>query len=425
MTEAFLQYVWQHQLMRLDTLCTTDNEPVSVIKIGTFNSNAGPDFLNAKIKIGDTVWAGDVEVHVKASDWYIHKHQLQKSYNSVILHVVQIGDKDVYNERNQRVPTLVMPILPHVTHNYMKLADIPLGIRCGKHLPTIDSLRISLFLERLVAERFENKAKHILELYTITNNDWEETLYQLLARNFGFKTNAEAFELLAQSLPLHLIEKHHDDLFQLEALLFGQANLLAQSTDEYGNRLLHEYQFLQKKYDLTPISSTWWQLAKMRPYNFPTIRIAQFAKLLFSTHSLVSILVEINSLEELSSIFSCTASEYWETHYSFKKESPKHSSELGKQAIETILINTVIPFLFAYGKERNNETLTQRAYQFLMQISAERNAIISQWNEYAITPRNAFESQGLLQLFNEYCNKGNCVRCSIGHVVMNKKGEEA
>ena len=420
MTEAFLQYVWQHQLMRLDTLCTTDNEPISVIKIGTFNANAGPDFLNAKIKIGDTVWAGDVEVHVRASDWNIHKHQLQKSYNSVILHVVQICDKDVFNEQNQHVPTLVMPILPHVTHNYMKLTDIPLGIRCGRHLSSIDSVRISLFLERLVAERFENKAKHIVELYTKTNNDWEETLYQLLARNLGFKTNAEAFELLAKSLPLHLIEKHHDGLFQLEALLFGQANLLTQSNDEYCSRLLHEYQFLQKKYDLTPISSTWWKFAKMRPYNFPTIRIAQFARLLYNTHHLVSILVEINSLDEIYSVFSCMASEYWETHYSFKKESPKHSSELGRQAIETILINTVIPFLFAYGKERNNEVLTQRAYQFLMQISAEKNAIISQWKDYAIMPQNAFESQGLLQLFNEYCSKGNCVRCCIGHVVMNK-----
>jgi hypothetical protein len=302
----------------------------------------------------------------------------------------------------------------------MKLTDIPLGIRCGKHLSSIDSVRISLFLERLVAERFENKAKHIVELYTMTNNDWEETLYQLLARNLGFKTNAEAFELLAKSLPLHLIEKHHDNLFQIEALLFGQANLLSNAHDEYGNRLLREYQFLQKKYNLTPISSTWWKFAKMRPYNFPTIRIAQFARLLYNTHHLVSILVEINSLDEIYSVFSSMASEYWETHYSFKKESPKHSSELGGQAIETILINTVIPFLFAYGKERNNEVLTQRAYQFLMQISAEKNAIISQWKDYAIIPQNAYESQGLLQLFNEYCSKGNCVRCSIGHVVLNR-----
>lgn len=421
MTEAFLQYVWQHQLMCLDKLCTLDNEPISVIKIGTFNSNAGPDFLNARIQIGNTVWAGDVEIHKKSSDWNLHNHQNQKSYNSVILHVVATNDMDVFNEKGQKIPTLIMPILPHITHNYMKLSDVPAGIRCGKILPTIESSRISFLLDRMVAERFENKATHIIESFKENNCDWEESFYQSLARNFGFKTNSEAFELLAKSLPLHIIEKHHDDLFQIESLLFGQADIWSKTPDDYELRLQKEYVFLQKKYSLTPISSTWWKFAKMRPCNFPTMRIAQFAKLLFNTNHLVSLCMDSHSLEKIREIFCCNASDYWRSHYVFSTESPNHSTELGKQAIENIVINTVIPFLFAYGKERNDENIKQRTYDFLMLIQPERNSIISQWNSHKIKAINAFESQGLLQLFNEYCSKGNCVRCSIGHVFLNKK----
>lgn len=424
MTEAFLQYVWQHQLMCLDKLYTTDNEPIQVIKIGVFNTNAGPDFLNAKIKIGDTIWAGDVEIHRKSSDWNAHQHNVNKSYNSVILHAVAIFDANVQTENGNTIPTLVMPILPHVTNNYMKLTDIPTGIRCRNQIKQIDTFRINMFLERLVAERFEQKSKHIIQTLTANTNNWEETLYQQLARNFGFKTNSDAFELLAKSLPLQLIYKHQDSVFQTEALLFGQANVWSDSPDEYESALRKEATFLQKKYNLIPISSTWWKFARMRPSNFPTFRIAQFAQLLSKFSHLTSKLVESNSLDGIRTFFLCNASHYWETHYSFGTTSPRHTTTIGKQAVETIIINTVVPFLFAYGKEHHNDRLRTAAYDYVTALPPEQNSTISLWEQCGLSPENAYETQGLLQLHNSYCVNGNCTRCSIGHIVLNKMCEE-
>lgn len=421
MTEAFLQYVWQHQLMCLDKLCTTDNEPISVISIGTFNTNAGPDFLNAKIKIGNTIWAGDVEVHIKSSDWNNHQHQFQKTYNSVILHAVSVFEGDVFRENGQKIPTIVLPILTHIEHNYMSLKDLKSGIRCKSQIKDVDSIRISMFLERLVAERFEQKSSAILELFSKTNNNWEETLYQLLARSFGFKTNSDAFEAMAKSLPYSVIAKHHDNLFQIESLLFGQANIWSDAPDDYEQSLQKEAKFLQKKYKLTPISSTWWKFARMRPYNFPTIRIAQFAKLLFQTEHLVSHLIECRTIEEITHCFACKASEYWDTHFSLSKISPKHNTKLGQQGIQSIVINTVIPFLFTYGKERQLEAICERSYHFLISLTAEKNTIISQWNNANIKTVNAFETQGLIQLYNAYCSLGRCTRCAIGHIILNRR----
>lgn len=420
MTEAFLQYVWQHQLICTDKLFTTDNEEVTIIKIGTFNSDAGPDFLNAKIKIGETIWCGDVEIHIKSSDWDLHRHYQQESYNSVILHAVASFDKDVFSSRKQKIPTIILPILPHVTYNYTKLSDISSGIRCKKQISDVDSFRITMFLERLVAERFEDKSNRIIDLYHKNGNDWEVSLYQQLAKSFGFKINNDAFENLAHSLPLHILEKHKNELFSIESLLFGQANIWSTNPDEYETRLRKEYEFLQKKYTLTPISSTWWKFARMRPHNFPTIKIAQFAKLLHTTQSLVSILLEINTLSDIRKLFRCEASEYWKSHFIFGKQSTSHQAILGEKSIDTIIINTVIPFLYAYGKERNDMDSRQKAYDLLMEIPAEQNSILSKWEKCGIKALNAYDSQGLLQLFNNYCKSGNCIHCNIGHIILKK-----
>ncbi len=421
MTEAFLQYVWQHQLICTDKLYTVDNEPISIIKLGMFNTNSGPDFLNAKIKIGETLWAGDIELHIKSSDWNVHQHHTNKAYNSVILHVVASYDKDVFCENGHKIPTLILPILPRITYNYMKISDVKTGIRCGKHLKDIDSFRISMYIERLVAERFESKARHIFELYAANTNDWEETLYQQLARNFGFQKNGDAFEHLAKSLPFHILEKHHDCLFQIEALLFGQANIFSTTPDDYESTLIKEYGFLQKKYNLIPISSTEWKFARMRPYNFPTIRIAQFAKLIYSTQHFVSQIIDLQSIQQIFNLTNVTTNEYWETHYSFGKISPKHNTTLGKQAVESIAINTIVPFLFAYGKSHSDEKLKQKAYDFLIELTPEKNSIIQQWNDCGMKTKNALETQGLIQLFNNYCEMGNCIHCSLGHIVLNRK----
>ncbi|MBR5435059.1 MAG: DUF2851 family protein [Bacteroidales bacterium] len=422
MTEAFLQYVWQHQLICLDKLYTTNNEPIQVIKIGVFNTNAGPDFLNAKIKIGETIWAGDVEIHKKSSDWNVHQHNSNKLYNSVILHVVATFDKEVFTENGHAISTLVMPILPHVTNNYMQLKDLPAGIRCSKQLQEIDSLRITMFLERLVAERFEQKSEQIILSYHANTNNWEETLYQQLARNFGFKTNNDAFELLAKSIPLQLLSKHQDNSFQIEALLFGQANIWSGHAGEYELSLQKEYRFLQKKYQLTPISPTWWKFARMRPNNFPTFRIAQFAQLASKIPHLASKILE-SDLDTIKTFFSCDASSFWHTHYSFGTESPKHETSIGKQAIDTIIINTVVPFLFAYGKVRCVDSFRTKAYDILMALPHEHNKTISLWEQHGLHPSNAYETQGLLQLYNNYCTEGKCTRCAIGHTVLNRRQE--
>ncbi|MCQ2608933.1 MAG: DUF2851 family protein [Bacteroidales bacterium] len=421
MTEAFLQYVWRHQLMCTDRLCTSTGEHISVLAIGVFNSNAGPDFLNAKIQIGNTVWAGDVEIHIKSSDWMLHKHHIQPAYNSVILHVVLYHDKEVYTEKGTMLPTLVMPILPHVKENYMRLSDIQDDVKCAKNLSTIDSSRISIFMERLVAERFERKAEQLLQIYKETKSDWDETVYRILARHLAGKINGDAMELLAKSLPLKIIQKHADSLFQIEALLFGVANVWSLYPDEYEKRLRDESGFLLTKYGLTTMDKSWWKFARMRPYNFPTIRIAQFAALLVSSASLASLFLECSDLQQLKGLLVNKTSDYWISHFSLGKQTSVHSTYLGEQAIRTIVINVIVPFLFVYGKERCIESFCEKAYDLLLAIPPEKNRIVSEFMQYGVNVSSAYETQGLLQLYNEYCCKGNCVRCAIGHIILKKQ----
>ncbi len=421
MTEAFLQYVWRHQLMCTDRLCTSVGEDIRVLAIGVFNSNAGPDFLNAKIQIGNTVWAGDVEIHIKSSDWELHKHNTQSAYNSVVLHVVLVHDKDVFTEKGMLLPTLVMPILPHVKENYMRLSDMQENVKCGRILSTVDPARISIFMERMVAERFERKAEQILQIYSETTSDWDETLYCVLARHLGNKVNGDAMELLAKSLPLKLIRKHADSLFQVEALLFGVANLWSSNPDEYEKQLHKESNFLLQKYGLTPISCTWWKFARMRPYNFPTMRIAQMASLFISTTSLSSLILECSDCKQIQSLFVCNTSDYWKSHFLFGKQTGMHTAHLGEQAIQTLVVNTIVPFLYAYGKERREETFCEKAYNLLLAIPAEKNRIVSEFMQYGIRANSSYETQGLLQLYNEYCCKGNCLRCAIGHIILKKQ----
>ncbi|MCQ2606878.1 MAG: DUF2851 family protein [Bacteroidales bacterium] len=421
MTEAFLQYVWRHQLMCTDRLCTLSGEDIRVLFIGVFNSNAGPDFLNAKIQIGETIWAGDVEIHLKSSDWDAHKHHLQQAYNSVILHVVLYHDKEVFTENGRRLPTLITPILPHVRENYMRLSDIQNEVKCGKVLSEIDSSRITLFMDRLVAERFERKAEQIVEIFRETISNWNETWYRLFVRYFGCKVNGDAMDLLAKSLPLKIIQKHTGASFQVEALLFGVANLWSSFPDEYEKQLHNEADFLLKKYGLTPMSPTWWKFARMRPYNFPTIRIAQMARLFVSSTSMTNVVLEMKDLQQLQTLFSGSPNDYWQTHFVFGKQTNKHSVQLGEQALNTLIINTVIPFLFAYGKERNEECFCEQAYDLLMAIPPEKNHIITEFKQYGVEAKSAYETQALLQLYSEYCCKGNCVRCAIGHVVLKKQ----
>ena len=415
MTEKFLQFIWQHQLFDSSKLETITGEPITVITIGTLHNDSGPDFFNAKIKIGNTIWAGDVEIHIKSSDWQKHHHQKQKQYNSVILHVVSEYDKDYNAEHGNYIPTTILPIPSHILQNYVTLQHNSSTIRCSHILPTIDTFYQNMWFDRLVIERYESKTNHLLAIMQETTNSWEETLYINLARNFGFKTNADAFERLAKSIPLHLIKKHSNNLFQIEALLFGQAGMLEKiSNEEYTLRLQTEYTFLQKKYSLKPLPIELWKFGRMRPANFPSIRIAEFAELISSNNNVSSVLLELHSIKEISKLFSVKLHSFWDTHYTLFDTSEKHIKQIGNQSIEIIIINTVIPFLFAHGTFFKNDDITQRAIQFLEEISSEKNSIIEIWNSIHIESHSAYRSQALIQLYNEYCNKGKCLQCCFG-----------
>jgi len=423
MCENFLQYIWQHRLYLPEGNLTTEGEPVEPLQPGQLNTDAGPDFTDVRVRIGDTLWAGCVEVHLQSSDWERHGHHTDPAYNNVVLHVVYRHDADTYNARRQKIPVMELHFDDRYYNNYHRLADCKSRIACRNELCKIDEFSLTSWLERLAIERLEQKAEAIMQAYTATDNNWEETLYQRLARNFGFSLNAFPFESMAKSLPLNTLLKHKDSLMQIESLLFGQAGMLADKviTDEYYVDLRKEYQYLQKKYTLEPIDRFLWKFLRLRPINFPTLRIAQFAGLIYCNEHLFSQISEAKSVDTIEKVFDLKASAYWDTHYVFGRESPQRNKPLGKSAIRTVLINTVVPFLFVYGKARGNEEFCARAVSLLESLPAERNAILAQWEELGVRNPNAFTSQALLQLNNGYCQPKWCLQCAIGNRIVISK----
>ncbi|MFW5850766.1 MAG: DUF2851 family protein [Bacteroidota bacterium] len=424
MKEVFLHYVWKFQLFDTAQFCTTTNEKISIQKIGTHNTDSGPDFSEAHIYINNTLWVGDVEIHIRASDWFAHKHEQNPAYNSVILHIVFDYDIPVTNANGVIIPTAQLPIKPQTLSKIHEFEHLPPGNICFDNLSHIDGIYKSAWFDRLVIERFERKAEDIIHRYYIYNNNWEDTFYISLAQNFGVKTNALAFEELAKSTPRSIIMKHADNLFQLESLLFGQANLLpTQHPDEYSQKLIQEYTFLQKKYNITPIAHELWKFARMRPPNFPTIRIAQFASILYFHQKLCGTILDCSEIQDCFVLFSTQLHSYWDTHYRLSHTSPFRVKYLGENTINTILINTVIPFLFAYGTHTKQDVYTNRALRFLEELPAEKNSVISSWNRVHIQCKNAFRSQALLELSNNYCTKRKCLHCAFGHKILKMSNE--
>ena len=415
--EEFLQYIWENRLFYTDDLTTTSGEPVEVIKPGQRNSDSGPDFFNAKIKIGETVWAGNVEIHKKSSDWQKHNHQNDLAYDSVILHVVETDDLPVKRTNNKLIPTVLLKYPEQLQINYQSLLDAQTWIACQNQFHKVDPVVLQLGFNRLMIERLEDKTGEIIKRLEQNNNDWNETFYQVLAKMFGFKVNAVPFELLAKSLPLKTLAKHKNSLLQLEALLFGNSGLLNNQLlgDSYFLELRNEYSFLYKKYKLKGVESHLWKFMRLRPGNFPTIRISQLAALIYRSHGLFSKIIEIDKINELKKLFEVTASEYWNSHYNFNKLSKRNSEKaLGETSVNTLIINVVIPFLFVYGEKQNRENLKNRALEFLEQLPPERNSVITNWEKLGIEVRSAFETQSLLQLKNIYCKKKKCLNCQIG-----------
>jgi hypothetical protein len=421
MKEALLQYAWQYRLFNINNLKTTKGENVDIIDIGKPNTDAGPDFFNAKIKIDNTLWAGNVEVHLRSSDWQRHKHEQNKNYNSIILHIVGQFDQPIFRSNGEEIPQIELPYFPDLEKRYEALLAARTFVPCANKICDVPAIVLRSWQNTLLSERLEQKVNTIQSLLKDNHNDWEETFYITLAHNFGTGINGYPFELLAKSLPQRYLSKHKDNLFQLEALFFGQSGLLdiePDHHDEYANALRKEYAFLQAKYTLSPIDGHLWKLLRLRPVNFPHVRLAQLAALTHQSTKLFSKIIDNPTLEHLSTLFQCQPSEYWTTHYSFQTTSASKNKPLGKSTLTILLINTVVPFLFAYGKYRDNEVLQDRAISLLEDLPAEKNSIIEGWKELNIQTQSAFDTQALLQLKRAYCDDKKCLRCRIGHTVL-------
>lgn len=424
MPEEFLQYIWQHRLFDSSHLKTTHGEAVRIIDPGKLNPDSGPDFFNARVKIGRTLWAGNVEIHRKASDWLQHNHHNDNAYKNVILHVVEINDLPELNrEQEIPIPTIEITFPEVLQQNYQRLLNARTWIACQDQFHRVNPVVLQLAYNRLMIERLEHKTMEIKQVLQQNQNDWNESFYQFLARSFGFKINALPFQLLAQAIPLKILQKHRNRLFQIEALLFGTAGLLNSQLlgDDYFLHLRQEYSFLYHKYQLKPIEQHLWKFMRLRPANFPTIRIAQLAALIHKTENLFSKLTECTSIEQMKSLFAVKPSSYWRKHYNFNKATPGSSSrKLGETAMNLILINIAIPFLFVYGENQNKPELQDKVLDFLDQLPAEENSIITKWQKLGLNPRSAFESQALLQLKNNHCEQKKCLYCPVGSKLLSQ-----
>lgn len=414
--EEILHYVWKFRLFQND-LKTKDGQLIEVIDVGIPNANAGPDFFNAKIKIGDKVWAGNIEIHKSSGDWVRHNHHTDKSYNSVILHIVEKADCDVMNERGQPVLQCEIKYPEHIKENADFLIHSNTDIPCCNHIRDISSFHLNIWMNTLLIERLDRKTKHIQELLNRFDNSWEDVFYVLLSRNLGFGLNADSFERLALSLPLKYIQKQGDNLIQIEALLFGQSGMLdnMKVNDDYFSLLQKEYDFLRNKYELDPLESYVFKSMRTRPTAFPQIRIAQLAALLHSTQGLFSKVISCEDIGRIRLMFHVNASEYWQTHYTFGSASERKSKYLGDASLDIILINTVVPILFIYGKSIDSEMHCDRALRFLEMLKPEQNVITKRFAKLGLPLNNAADSQAMIQLKREYCELKKCLYCRIGH----------
>jgi hypothetical protein len=416
MKEDFLHHIWKFRKFDALNLKTYNQEEIIISNAGQYLELAGPDFFNAQITIGNQKWAGNVEIHVKSSDWYVHHHEKDAGYENVILHVVWEHDSEIFRSDNSEIPVLELKnyVNPETINNYQKLITPKSWIFCEKDLKEIPQFTLNNWQERLFFERLERKSRPILELLTETNNDWETILFCLLAKNFGLNTNGDVFLKIAQSIPFSVIRKECFEVENLEALLFGSAGLLdSEKEDAYFKDLKFRYFYLLHKYQIEKKIIEPVQFFKHRPDNFPTIRLSQLANLFHKQQNLFSKINDLKSIDTIYEIFSVSVAQYWETHYQFDKESPKKRKQLSKSFMDLLILNTVIPLQFAYAKSQGRE-VSEDLITVLNDVEAEKNSIVEKFGSFGIKAQNAFQTQSLLQLKNEYCNKNKCLDCVIG-----------
>ncbi len=431
--EQLLHYVWKHRILPLGKLCTTSGQEVEVIDPGLHNHDAGPDFFNAKVRIGGQVWVGNVEIHLRSSDWQRHGHQLDPAYNNVILHVAEVVDAEVVTQDGKQLPQLCLPIPEDVSEHYAELCRTEDYPRCWRIIPSLSRLTVHSWMSALLAERLAERAQRCLDWLKAVDGDWERTLFVALARNFGFGVNGDAFEAWGKALPLHAAAKHRDDLFQLEALFLGTAGLLAleavpptarqaAAEDSYFLRLQREWAYLKHKFQLPePMAYERWRYLRLRPQNFPHLRIVQLANLYFRGTASFAALMKASSREALHTALDAAPSDYWQRHYLFGLESRRSEKHLSPSSRDLIIINTVCPMLFGYGEAHNDPSVQERAVELLEELRPEQNYIIRQWQQCGVEVASAADSQALIQLKRIYCDRKDCLRCRFGFEYLKRK----
>ncbi len=414
--EDLLHYVWKFQKFDQSNLRTTEGEKIIVQKPGYHNHNAGPDFLEAVVKIGDKVWMGSVEIHIKSKDWILHKHQHDKAYNNVILHVVFEHDKEIRYSNSVPIPTLELNkrIQDPLIQKYKELMLNEEWIACAKQFHKIDNLTLISTLDKMLISRIEQKSMRLEGLFQKLNSDWDALTYATIARYFGLNVNAAGFERLIDCTGFEVILKNKHDLFKIEALLFGQSGLLENTKDEYPRKLKNEYDFLSKKYRLQRMQPYEWKFSRMRPSNFPGLRIAQLAKLIFQNQRCFSKIIETDAAVEMKKFFKIELNGYWNTHYRFDKESHLKVKKIGESTIDLLMINVIAPLLFFYGMRTNKYEIKEKAIGILRQIPKERNKVIRSWEKLGVRSMHAADTQALIYMKKEYCDQFKCLECPIG-----------
>ncbi len=416
MKEDFLHYIWKFKKFDLTNLETSNGEPIVIFNSGQYLQLAGPDFFNAQLSISDQKWAGNVEIHVKSSDWYLHHHEKDSAYENVILHVVWEHDVAIYRKNNTEIPVLEVKnfVAKETIAKYQSLLYPKTWVNCEKQIATVNGFLFRNWQERLFFERLERKAETINQLLTDQNQDWEAVLFCLLAKNFGLNTNGATFMKMAQFIPFSILRKESFEVENIESLFFGVIGLLEiEKEDRYFHDLKFRYFYLLQKYQLEHHITEPVQFFKHRPDNFPTVRLSQLANLYHHRQNLFSRIIRAQSTEEMYAAFSITASKYWQSHYQFDNESPKKQKALSKAFIDLIIINTIVPIRFAFAKYQGKE-MDENGIAILNKIASEDNVIVKKFSDFGIFSKSAFQSQSLLQLKNEYCNKNQCLQCAVG-----------
>ena len=434
--EKLLHYIWKHRILPLSELRTTDGRSVEVIDPGLLNMHAGPDFFNAKVRIDGVMWVGNVEIHERSADWFLHGHDTDAAYNNVVLHVAAVVDADVVTEHGDCLPQVQLAVPQQVLSNYRRLLAFDRYPPCREAVLPLDAIKKRSWLSALLAERLNEKTEAIRRRVALFEGSWEAAFFATMARSFGFGVNSEAFEQWAERLPLMQIAHHRDDPFQVEAMFMGMAGLLdeAQMTpatreaalaDPYFLSLKREFGYLSRKFGLEPMARQAWRFLRLRPQNFPYIRMSQLAQLYCSRRAGLAEITACESVKQLHVVLQTSVSDYWRTHYTFGKESSLNEKRLSTASLNLLAINAAVPVLHAWGCYRDDERLVQRALDWLEALPAEDNTYIRLWKECGVEARNAADTQALIQLQHRYCERKDCLRCRFGYYSLKRSPSQS